>query len=102
MRAYEQVLADLLALLGKVAGDWDAGGGLTEETRLFEDLDFESLDLVILGTAVQERYGQNFPFAEFFAEVGRREQKDVTVREWVDFVCQHLEPDVVPADRRGG
>ena len=102
MRAREQVLAELLDLLGTVVRDLDVDGGMTEETRLFEDLDFESLDLVVLGTAVQERYEQNFPFAEFFAKVGQREQKDVSVGEWVDFVCQHLEPDLVQVNGRGG
>jgi acyl carrier protein len=97
MRTREQVLADVLVLLGKVAREWEVEGGLGESTRLFEDLNFESLDLVVLGAAVQEHFGRSFPFAEFFAEVGQRQQKDLSVREWVDFIYKHLEPDFARA-----
>ena len=97
MRTREQVLADVVVLLQKVARDWDVDGGLGEQTRLFEDLNFESLDLVVLGAAVQEHFGRTFPFAEFFAEIGQRQQKDLSVREWVDFIYKHLEPDFARA-----
>ena len=97
MRTRDQVLADVLVLLGKVARDWDVEGGLGEDTRLFEDLNFESLDLVVLGAAVQEHFGRSFPFAEFFSEIGQRQQKDLSVREWVDFIYRQLEPDFARA-----
>jgi hypothetical protein len=50
----------------------------------------ESLDLVVLGTSLQERYG-SLPFAEFLAEVGQRpvEERDVSVGELVAYVCRH-------------
>ena len=101
MSTREQVLSDALVLFQKVARDREVDGGITEETRLFEDLSFESLDLVVLGTAVQEQHGRTFPFAEFFAEVGRRQQKDLTEREWVDFIFRHLQPDLAGAGRQG-
>ena len=52
-------------------------------------LGFESLDLVVLGTSIQERYGR-LPFAEFLADIGQRPEKDVTVGELVAFVCDNL------------
>jgi acyl carrier protein len=95
-KSREDVLSDFLVLLKKVARDWDVGtiGG---ETRLFADLGFESLDLVVLGAAVQEHYGRTFPFSDFFAQMGRRHQQDISVGEWVDFVHRHLEPDFAGA-----
>jgi len=84
------VLADVLDLLRGVARDWEFDAPLTEHTRLFSDLNFESLDLVVLGAAVQERFGQRFPFPEFFAEIGQREDRDLTIGEWVTFIADHL------------
>jgi acyl carrier protein len=91
MTTRDRVLADFLVLLREASREWDVDGGIGEQTRLFGDLNFESLDLVVLGTAVQEHYGRTFPFAEFFTHVGARQQKDVTVAEWVDFTYRQLE-----------
>jgi acyl carrier protein len=86
----EQILQEVLGLLSNVARDWELESPMTGDTRLFADLAFESLDLVVLGAAVQERFGQKFPFPEFFAEIGQRSVRDLTVGEWVDFIHQHL------------
>jgi acyl carrier protein len=86
----EQILADVLSLLSSVAHDWEYDGQVGRDTRLFADLAFESLDLVVLGASVQEHFGQTFPFPQFFAEVGEREQRDLTIGEWVDFIERHL------------
>ena len=86
----EQILAHIVELLQEMARDWEFQAPMTAETRLFADLNFESLDLVVLGTAVQERFGQKFPFAQFFAELGERQVKDLTIGEWVGFIHQHL------------
>ena len=96
----EQVLAEVLDLVQSVARDWQFDAPLTERTRLYEDLAFESLDLVVLGAAVQERFGQTFPFPDLFATVGQRETRDLTIGEWVDFLEQHLIDRGVPAAAR--
>jgi acyl carrier protein len=96
----DQILESILELLQSVAKDWDYDCALTADTRLFTDLAFESLDLVVLGAAVQERFGQKFPFPEFFAEIGQRTVRDLTVREWVDFIHKHLK-DRAPAVDQG-
>lgn len=87
----EQILADVLGLLRKVASDWEFDAPLTAETRLFGDLNFESLDLVVLGAAVQEHFGQRLPFPQFFAQLGQRQVGDLTVGEWVEFIHTHLD-----------
>lgn len=90
-RAREDILADILHLLRQLADDWEYSEEITEETRLFQDMGLESLDVVVLATAVQEHYKQVLPFPEFFARVGEREQRDIAVGEWVDFVYEHLD-----------
>lgn len=87
----EEILEDVLELLQQLAQDWDYHAGLSEETRIFGDLGFESLDAVVLGTAIQEHYKQQMPFAGLLAEVGQREVRDLSVAELVDFIDSHLD-----------
>jgi acyl carrier protein len=88
-----QVLADVLELIDELSGDWEYEGEITPETRFLGDLGLESLDLVVLGTMIQHRYGQ-LPFAEYYAEVGQRPvaERDVTVSDLVAFICENRAP----------
>jgi acyl carrier protein len=94
----EQIMADVLGLLRKLADDWEYTGEITPQTRFFADMGLGSLDVVVLGTAVQEHYKQVLPFAELFAQVGQRALPDIPVGEWVDFIHRHL--DEGPASDR--
>ena len=87
----EQIMSDVLSLLGKLADDWEYTGEITPQTRFFADMGLGSLDVVVLGTAVQEHYQQVFPFVELFAQVGQRAMPDIPVGEWVDFIYRHLD-----------
>jgi acyl carrier protein len=89
-RSRDEVRADIVLLLRGLADDWEYDGEITEDTRMLADLGFESLDVVVLATVVQDYYHQVLPFPEFFAEIGQRAIGDVTVGEWVTFVCEHL------------
>jgi acyl carrier protein len=107
MTTREQITEDVLGLLQTLAGDWDYGDEITLDTKFFSDMDLASLDLVMLGTAVQEHYGRRFPFVQFFAELGQRGGADIPVREWVDFIHSHLEAedrgtDATPSSGLGG
>jgi acyl carrier protein len=86
----EKIQADMLMLLQKLADDWEYGGDITRDTYLLSDMGFESLDVVILSTSMQEYYKQALPFTDLFAEIGRREQRDISIGEWVDFTYRHL------------
>src|SRR3954453_4915222 len=92
----EQILADILELLNSVVSDWEFEGQVGPATRLFADLAFESLDLVILGAKVQEHFGRTLPFAQLFADIGQRENRDITIAEWVDFIALHLAQPAAP------
>lgn len=93
-RSRDEVLAEILPLLRKLAGDWEYEGQITEDTLLFADLGFESLDLVVLGTQIQQQYDRVLPFPEFYAELGASGQQDVSVAAWVDFTYEHLNDSV--------
>jgi acyl carrier protein len=92
-RTDPQVMAAVLALLGELAGDWEYDGDIGPETTFLEDLGLESLEIVVLGTMLEQRYGR-LPFAQYLEELGRRpvDERDVTVAELVAFVCEHRRP----------
>ena len=84
------VMTEVLEMLDELADDWEFDGVVGPGTRFVADLGLESLEIVVLGTMIQHRYGR-LPFAEYLEEIGRRpeEERDVTVAELVAFVCEH-------------
>jgi acyl carrier protein len=89
----------MLEILNGVVQDWEFEGTVGADTRVFADLGFESLDLVILGSKIQEHYGRTFPYPAFFAEIGQRAVRDITIGEWVDFIDRSLREPAAPAAR---
>ena len=65
------------------------------ESLLFTELGFESLDAVVLCTAIQEHYQTPMPFAELLAEIGQQ-QRDLSINELTDIVNTHLGSPVGP------
>jgi acyl carrier protein len=92
-RADPEVLEGVLEMLEELSGDWEYDGAITPDTYFLADLGLESLDIVVLGTLIQQRYGR-LPFAEYLEELGQRpvEERDITVAELVEFVCEHRQP----------
>ncbi|MFQ6040563.1 MAG: acyl carrier protein [Candidatus Poribacteria bacterium] len=86
----EQIFADLLTILNELTDDWEYSEEISYETSLFDDLGFESIDAVALGTAIEEHYRQSLPFAEFLAEIGQREEQDIRVDDLVEFIYKNL------------
>ncbi len=87
----EKLFNDLIGLLNSLSDDWEYSDPITGSTYLIEHLGFESIDIVILCTNVEQHYGRPLPFAEFLAEIGQREVRDIRVDELVDFFHQHLQ-----------
>jgi len=79
----------ILQTLQELARDWDYSRPLDGNTRLFCDLGFESLDAVVLGSAIQDHYRRAMPFAEMLVELGQT-QTDLTINGLVAFVQQHV------------
>jgi acyl carrier protein len=90
-----EVLGGVLAMLSELADDWEYDGEITPDTYFLADLGLESLDIVVLGTLIQQRYGR-LPFAEYLEELGQRpvDERDVSVAEVVAFVCEHRQPSL--------
>ena len=84
------VMDGIMALLEEARGDWEYLGEIGPQTRFVGDLGLESLEIVILSTMVQQQYGK-LPFPQFFEEIGQRpvEERDLTVAELAQFVCEH-------------
>ena len=89
------VLNGVLEMLTELSGDWEYDGDITPDTFFLADLGLESLDIVVLGTLIQQRYGR-LPYAEYLEELGQRpvEERDITVAELVAFVCAHRQPSL--------
>lgn len=84
------VMEGILALLAEARGDWEYDGEIGPQTRFVEDLGLESLEIVVLATMVQQRFGK-LPFPQYFEEIGQRpvEERDLTVQDVALFVCEH-------------
>ncbi len=88
--ARDNVYQAVRELIEKLAEDWEYEDEITGDTLLVADLGLESIDVVVLGTTIQNEYDCTLPLAEFMADIGQREQRDIRIGELVDFVHQHL------------
>lgn len=86
----ESIFNTLLGILNQMLGDWEYSEGITPKTFLIADLGLESLDIVVLGETIQKHYQRTLPFAQFLAEIGQREIRDIRIDEFVEFIHQHL------------
>lgn len=86
----QEVLAYVTSTLAGLMEDWDDSDiELTPDTKLFTELGLESLDAVVLGATIQERYATDMPFGQMYAELGEQ-QRDITVKELAEFVYGQL------------
>jgi acyl carrier protein len=89
----------LLADLARVFADFQGreySGPIAPTTRFFADLGLASIDAVVLGETLQERYGRPLPFGELMADLGRREDRDLTLGELAAFLSKTLNQEDVP------
>jgi acyl carrier protein len=86
-----EVLDYVLNTVQGLCQDWDYADPVGPESMLFTGLGFESLDAVVLCTAIQEHYQTAMPFPELLAEIGQQ-QRDLSIAELAEFTYQHLKP----------
>ena len=86
----DQIFQDILKLLEELSEDWEYSGTITGQTYLIQDLGFDSIDIFILCTNLEQYYNQPLPFAQFLAEIGEREVRDIRIDELVEFFHRHL------------
>jgi acyl carrier protein len=85
----DDVMNDLAAMLRNFHGR-EYSGAITPRTCFFADLGLASIDAVVLGETLQQRYARRLPFDDFMADLGRRAVRDVEVGELAAFVHKHL------------
>ncbi len=88
----DELLRDLLGILGDLTSDWDTefSGTIGADTRLIADLAFESIDVVQLIVAIEERYRRrDLPFEELLMVDGRYVE-EIRVGELVEFLHRRL------------
>jgi acyl carrier protein len=87
----ETLFQDILKTLEKVGEDWEFSGEITLDTCLLEDLELESIDVVVLGEFLEEQFGQSFPFTEYFTELAQQDISDISISDLVNFIDAHFE-----------
>jgi acyl carrier protein len=93
-----EVLADLARVFSDFQGR-EYSGPIDRSTRFFADLGLASIDAVVLGETLQERYRRPLPFGDLMADLGRRADRDLTVGELAAFLARHIETgDLVHAE----
>lgn len=82
---------DTIEILRELTQDWDSDfdDELSPTTAIAADLEFDSLDVVHLIAAIQQRYQrQDFPF-EALLMIDGRYVPDLTVTQIAQFVQRH-------------
>lgn len=87
-----QILTNLVEILEEITQDWDTelSGKISPDTSLMNDLTFESIDVVMLIVAIEDRFKKSgLPFDELLMIDGRYVD-DLRVSELVGFLDKHL------------
>jgi acyl carrier protein len=90
--AEDAILEDLRSIFRETLAV-DPISPIDPRTRFFADLGLASIDVVVLGEAIQQRFGQPLPFHVLLAELGRRAQRDLEIGELIVFLRRHLHED---------
>jgi acyl carrier protein len=86
----EQIRTELIDLLKQAREDWDDSTVITDDTGLFLDLGFESIDAVGLGSVLDQHFGKQLPFPEFMSRAREEDLPDITIGRLVDFLVLNL------------
>lgn len=86
----DDVRRDLIQCLQDAKEDWDSSIVVTDETGLFEDLGFESIDAVGLSAALEAHFAATLPFPEFMSRAKRENLSDISVGRVLDFLMLHV------------
>jgi acyl carrier protein len=86
----EEIRTELIALLKDAKEDWDDSMVITDDTGLFLDLGIESIELVGLGSVLDQHFGKVLPFPEFMSRAREDDLSDVTVGRLTDFLALNL------------
>lgn len=88
----EEIQSRVIAVLEDMTADWelDSTEGIEPQTRLMEDLAFESIDVVQLVVAIEKEFDRKgLPFEKLFMHEGDYVD-EILVKEVVDFLMENL------------
>ncbi len=87
-----EVLRELQGIVETLLGEYEVGEDIeiTMDTTLYEDLQLESIDLVVLAGHLEARYGSQVNIAEFVATLELDELIELTVGQLVHYVVGRL------------
>ena len=88
----DSILQEIVSILEDMTSDWDVAydEGVARDTRLIADLEFESIDVVQLIVAIEEKFQRrDLPFEKLLMQNGRYVD-EIRVADTVDFLHQHL------------
>lgn len=88
----EEIQSKVIAVLQEMTADWDLDSNeqIGPETGLIEDLVFESIDVVQLVVALEQKFNRKgLPFEKLFLNEGDYVD-EIKVKEVVDFLNEHL------------
>jgi acyl carrier protein len=82
----------VIAVANETVVDWglDLPGGITRDTRLVQDLSFESIDIVQFAVGIERAFDRKgLPFERLFMKDGNYVD-DISISEMTDFLCTEL------------
>ena len=85
--------SDMIVELGSILSDFQGreySDSIDSETRFFADLGLASIDAVVLGETLERHFACRLPFQDLLAELGKREDRDLSIGELADFLVKHL------------
>ncbi len=88
----EKIESTVIAVLEDMTADWDLdfSGGINSQTRLIEDLAFESIDVVQLVVALEQNFDRrDIPFEKLVMQEGDYVE-EILVRDVVGFLEDYL------------
>lgn len=94
-RSSEGIQKIMIEILEEMTRDWDTelSGPIGPETQLMKDLTMESIDIVMLIVAIEERFGKKGLAFDKLLMVDGRYVDDLKVKEITDFLKTHLPPE---------
>ncbi len=84
-----QILSEVASIIRELKNG-STPANINAQSLFFADLSIESIDLVMLNEMVERRYDHQFPFFDFMAELGRKNQRDVSMGQFVEFISVNL------------
>jgi len=86
----DEILAALAEMLRSFEGR-EYSGDIGRQTLFFADLGFASIDAVVLGEMLEERYHCHFAFHELLSQLAERGAVDLELGEMVSFIHHQLD-----------